>query len=111
MQELHDLASANQDIKLIQLGEDFMELERLRDQYLLLLSSTHWMLFLVDVKDYGKFPEVAKQVASSSPSGLNLLINNAGVASQFIKFNQLNFDDVKNNLETNLIAPLFLTKV
>ena len=69
------------------------------------------MLFLVDVKDYGKFPEVAKQVASSSPSGLNLLINNAGVASQFIKFNQLNFDDVKNNLETNLIAPLFLTKV
>lgn len=52
--------------------------------------------------------EVAKVVGNK---GLNLLINNAGVATKFTKLHLVKAEQLLENLTVNTIAPIILSKV
>jgi len=81
--ELLDLGAANKNVQLIKL----------------------------DVKNHQSFKSVAQTVeAATGANGLNLLINNAGIASKYVKLGQVTYEELHDNFETNTIAPLLLTQ-
>ena len=66
----------------------------------------------LDVRDYGKFDEVVALVdKSTNGTGLNLLINNAGITSKYARLNQVRREQLMDNFEINTVGPILLTKV
>jgi len=64
-----------------------------------------------DVRDQASFPAVVDWTGSLlEGEGLNVLVNNAGMAI-WEGFETITKDDMLNCLESNCIAPLMLAKV
>jgi len=63
------------------------------------------------VRDHSSFPAVVDWTASLlEGEGLNVLVNNAGVA-QWQGFNDVTRENMLDCLESNCIAPLMMAKV
>jgi len=64
------------------------------------------------VTDYSSLDRIAKEVQEIvGDEGLNVLLNNAGIASKFTRVNLVKVEQMTENFKVNTIAPLFLTKV
>lgn len=73
-------------------------------------SSTNLHIVQLDVRDFPNYDKLYSQVNSIVGSnGLDLLINNAGIA-QFKTLNQVTPNDMLESYEVNTVAPLLLTK-
>lgn len=58
------------------------------------------------------FDAIVSQISTVlDGQGLNLLINNAGVATKFTKLGLVKEDQLLENLTVNTVAPIMLTKV
>jgi NAD(P)-dependent dehydrogenase (short-subunit alcohol dehydrogenase family) len=81
--ELHELAAANKNVRLIQL----------------------------DLKNYTKFGDTAKIVENATGgAGLNLLINNAGISSKLVPLKNATVEEFHNSLQVNFLGPVLLTQ-
>lgn len=68
---------------------------------------------LTDVLDHDTFGEVADEVSSivgGSECGLNLLINNAGIAPRSTRIGFVTSEQMTETYAVNVTAPLMLTK-
>ncbi|KAL7641193.1 UNVERIFIED_CONTAM: hypothetical protein RMT77_008331 [Armadillidium vulgare] len=64
-----------------------------------------------DLWNEDKYEEFATSVTDIVGSdGLNLLVNNAGIAPKSTKINKVTFEQMKDTLFVNTVAPLMLTK-
>ncbi|CAL1274966.1 unnamed protein product [Larinioides sclopetarius] len=64
----------------------------------------------IDVKDEKSFPEIRKQLEHNiGPIGLNLLINNAGIAIH-TNVDNVTKEAMMENFEVNTVSPLLLSK-
>ncbi|CAL1274965.1 unnamed protein product [Larinioides sclopetarius] len=64
----------------------------------------------LDIKDEKSFPEIRKQLEQEiGPTGLNLLINNAGVAIR-TNLDNVTKEAMMENFEVNTVSPLLLSK-
>ncbi|CAH0406701.1 unnamed protein product [Chilo suppressalis] len=65
----------------------------------------------LDVTDLASYGDVTTKIANAvGSSGLNLLINNAGIATKFTKLNLVKAEQLLENLTVNTVAPIMLTK-
>ncbi|RVE54961.1 hypothetical protein evm_000328 [Chilo suppressalis] len=65
----------------------------------------------LDVTDLASYGDVTTKIANTvGSSGLNLLINNAGIATKFTKLNLVKAEQLLENLTVNTVAPIMLTK-
>lgn len=71
------------------------------------------MYVLLDVLDYSSFPTIVQWVEQSlaADEGLNVLINNAAVASWESSQLPVSRDVMMSEIETNAVAPFMLTQV
>lgn len=68
-------------------------------------------LLFKDVLDHGTFKDVAEEVWSIvGDSGLNLLINNAGVSPRSTRIGFVTAEQMAETMAVNTISPLMLTK-
>ncbi|KAM3961795.1 LOW QUALITY PROTEIN: SDR family oxidoreductase sniffer [Aphomia sociella] len=77
------------------------------------LSQANKNLYIIhlDVTKTSTFEEVATNVSQVvGEKGLNLLINNAGVATKYTKIHMVKPEQLLENLTVNTIAPIILTK-
>ena len=64
-----------------------------------------------DVTDEASYPRLVKEVEDVvKGSGLNLLINNAGLSSN-LPLHELTSEQMRHNYDVNCVAPIMLTKV
>lgn len=64
-----------------------------------------------DINKFDKHQEFTNEVEKIlGGTGLNLLINNAGISSKFTRINLVKVEQMIDNLVTNTVAPLMLTK-
>lgn len=64
---------------------------------------------VTDESSYSAFVSQVKELVG--PQGLNLLINNAGVAPKSTRINMVKWQQMTDTLIVNTVAPLMLTKV
>lgn len=65
-----------------------------------------------DMSNLSSFGAIQSQIAAVlDGQGLNLLINNAGIATKFTKLGLVKEDQLLENLTVNTVAPIMLTKV
>ncbi|KAK6618650.1 hypothetical protein RUM43_013041 [Polyplax serrata] len=65
----------------------------------------------LDVNKVETFPRLVERVTSIvGSSGLNVLINNAGIVSKKSNLEDVIYDEYLNVLHTNTVAPVFLTQ-
>lgn len=65
----------------------------------------------VDVKDIASFASVRQQIESViSDTGLNLIINNAGIMFRD-SLDEVSKETMMENFEVNVVSPLLLVKV
>lgn len=70
------------------------------------------MYLLPDVTNIQGYGDLSSQIAQGvGNNGLNLLINNAGVATKFTKIHMVKAEQLIDNLTINTVAPIMLTKV
>lgn len=63
------------------------------------------------MKDVGSFPDVRQEIQNEvGDTGLNLLINNAGMALRD-SIDTVSRETMVENFEVNAVSPLLLTKV
>lgn len=68
-------------------------------------------VFCADVRDHASYPALVDWVGSNlEGQGLNVLVNNAGIA-HFAGFEEVTREIMLEDIETNAIAPLMMTKV
>jgi short-subunit dehydrogenase involved in D-alanine esterification of teichoic acids len=71
-------------------------------------------LLEIELKNFDKYPEIAKQVeAVVKDEGLTCLFNNAGISprASFHGIPRLKVSELMETFEVNCVAPLMLTKV
>ena len=74
-------------------------------------SDIHIKFPNIDVKDVASFPNVRQQIESDvGDTGLNLLINNAGIMFGD-SLEKVSKETMMENFEVNVVSPLLLTKV
>lgn len=84
LQELHKIASANENVHLLKL----------------------------DVKQTETFDKFAREVQKIvGEEGLNVLFNNAGCSPKFTRLGMVKTEQLVDTLLTNTVAPIMLTKV
>ncbi|GLV32298.1 sniffer [Carabus blaptoides fortunei] len=65
----------------------------------------------IDLKKYDAYDKLSKQVHDIvGEDGLNVLFNNAGVASKFTRLNLVKPEQLQDAFATNTIAPIMLSK-
>ena len=65
----------------------------------------------LDVTECSAFPAVSEAVSEiTGEKGLNILINNAGVAPKSTRINMVTEDQLMQTFKTNVAAPVLLTK-
>lgn len=65
-----------------------------------------------DLNDFQSYPSLSETVKNLvGEDGLNLLINNAGIAGKFLKIGYLKSDAMLECFKINTVAPTMLTKV
>ncbi|XP_014246377.1 uncharacterized protein LOC106664859 [Cimex lectularius] len=65
----------------------------------------------LDVTDYSAFPNFANEVGEIvGNEGLNVLINNAGIAGKFLKIGYLKHEAMLEAYSVNTVAPVMLAK-
>jgi len=68
--------------------------------------------FIADVMNIESFEKFGSEVKSAvGDDGLNVLINNAGILRRRSNLQEVTPDDYLDTLKTNLLGPIFLTKV
>ena len=68
-------------------------------------------LMQLDVTDCQSFPAVSEAVREmTGEAGLNILINNAGVAPKSTRITMVTEDQMMETFKTNVVAPVLLTK-
>lgn len=74
--------------------------------------STFFLLYFTDVTDFNSYARVIKEVENVvQDKGLNVLFNNAGIASKSTRLLFVKAEDFTNSFLANTIAPIMLTKV
>lgn len=74
-------------------------------------ESNKLQIIHLDVSKLSTYDEVSSQIARAlGSSGLNLLMNNAGVATKFTKLHLVKAEQLLENLTVNTVAPIMLTK-
>ncbi|XP_059061737.1 C-signal [Achroia grisella] len=74
-------------------------------------ENKHLHILQLDVTNTAKFEEVASQISQVvGARGLNVLINNAAVATKFTKINLVKPEQLLENYAVNTVAPIILTK-
>eukprot|EP00088_Acartia_fossae_P016110 TRINITY_DN18984_c0_g1_i1.p1 TRINITY_DN18984_c0_g1~~TRINITY_DN18984_c0_g1_i1.p1 ORF type:complete len:265 (-),score=41.32 TRINITY_DN18984_c0_g1_i1:313-1053(-) len=74
-------------------------------------GNTSVKLIKMDLTDFNSYPDIVNQVdAVVGDSGLNLLINNAGVLPQNRDLKSVTPDDMMTAFKTNCVAPLFFAR-
>lgn len=72
----------------------------------------YFYLFLSDLLNFEAYDNLLAQVSSIvGDKGLNVLINNAGVAPKSVRINMTNQKDIINTLTTNVVVPIMFAKV
>lgn len=67
---------------------------------------------LADVLNYDSYGNLVEQVSNIvEADGLNVLLNNAGIASRSTRLEFVKSEDLSTVFETNAVAPVMLTKV
>jgi len=65
----------------------------------------------LDIRTLANIDNIVKTVDEvTNSTGLNLLINNAGVSSKYARLNATKKEHLMENLEVNTVAPILLTK-
>ncbi|GBM32568.1 C-factor [Araneus ventricosus] len=73
-------------------------------------SNPNVKILPLDVKDESSFPKIRQQLEQEvGETGLNLLINNAGIAI-WKDLNNVTKEDMMENFQVNTVSPLLLTK-
>lgn len=68
--------------------------------------------FLSDVTNHESFPTLVTQIGDIvKGDGLNVLLNNAGVAPKSTRLSFTKASDLSETFETNTVAPVMLTAV
>ncbi|XP_075221179.1 SDR family oxidoreductase sniffer [Lycorma delicatula] len=81
------------------------ELKELSQKY----NNLH--VFQLDLKDFNRYELLVKEVSDIvKGSGLNVLINNAGISSKFTRVNLVKAEQMTEHFLVNTTAPLLLTK-
>ncbi|KAL0841732.1 hypothetical protein ABMA28_014001 [Loxostege sticticalis] len=81
------------------------ELEKLAQE------SQNVQILHLDVTNIQGYGDLSSQIAQGvGNNGLNLLINNAGVATKFTKIHMVKAEQLIDNLTINTVAPIMLTK-
>ncbi|KAI8435359.1 hypothetical protein MSG28_003681 [Choristoneura fumiferana] len=74
-------------------------------------ENKHLHILHLDVTNTASYEELSSQVARVvGAGGLNLLVNNAGIATKFTKLNMVKVEQLVDNLTVNTVAPIMLTK-
>lgn len=85
--------------------EKSVELKKIADEN----SNVHVLqLDVVNFDGYNHFIGEVENIVGSR--GLNVLINNAGIATKFTRINLVKAEQMIENFKTNTVAPLMLTK-
>lgn len=67
---------------------------------------------IADVTKYDSYGSLVDQVSNIvKDDGLNVLLNNAGIAIRSTRLDYVKSEDLSNMYETNSVAPVMLTKV
>lgn len=70
------------------------------------------MFFIIDVSNLDSYPAFVNEVSSIvGDSGLNVLINNAGVLFRCDNIAELSYEKYFQTFQTNTFAPVFLSQV
>ncbi|KAL4714119.1 hypothetical protein ACJJTC_008473 [Scirpophaga incertulas] len=78
---------------------------------LLAQESNKLQIISLDVTDWNSLKDVTSQIGNAvGASGLNLLINNAGVTTKFTKLSLVKVEQLLDNLTVNTVAPIMLTQ-
>lgn len=65
-----------------------------------------------DVTQYESYNNLVEQVSNIvQDDGLNVLLNNAGIASRTTRLDHVKAEDLSSVFETNAVAPVMMTKV
>lgn len=85
--------------------EQAVELKELSN----LNSNLH--IFEIDLKNFDSYPKLVEDVSNIvKEDGLNVLINNAGIASKSTRLNFVQADAMIENLTTNTVVPVLMAK-
>lgn len=69
-------------------------------------------IFFSDVTNHESFQTLATQIEDIvKGEGLNVLLNNAGIAPKSTRLSFTKAEDLKETFETNTVAPVMLTAV
>lgn len=75
-------------------------------------SSATDIYFFSDVNNYESFQTLATQIKDIvKDDGLNVLLNNAGIAPKSTRLSFTKAEDLKETFETNTVGPVMLTAV
>ncbi|KAH8418936.1 hypothetical protein KR222_005733 [Zaprionus bogoriensis] len=85
--------------------EQATELQELAKQH----SNIH--LLEIDLKNFEEYDRLVGQIAAvTKEAGLNVLFNNAGIATKSVRIGATRQQDLLDTLQTNTVAPIMLTK-
>ncbi|XP_053625501.1 C-signal [Plodia interpunctella] len=74
-------------------------------------QNKHLHIIQLDVTNVNSFGDVSSTISKLvGAGGLNLLMNNAGVATKFTKLNMVKAEQILENFTVNTVAPIMLTK-
>lgn len=77
----------------------------------LVSKSDKVLLYQLDIRQFEEYKGLYEYVSKiTAGEGLNVLVNNAGVSSKFTRVNLVKSEQMTENLLTNAVAPLMLSK-
>ncbi|CAD6206823.1 GSCOCG00010088001-RA-CDS [Cotesia congregata] len=94
--------------KIFATCRDVNKAEKLRE---IADKSNNVVIIKADLKDFKDFPRVVNEVSSQvGEAGLNVLFNNAGVATKFSRIGMVKAEQLTETFLVNTVAPIMFTQ-
>lgn len=74
------------------------------------ISDEHFIEWICDITDKHDLKSTASEILRSEPEGIDVLINNAGIA-YFAPHEELSWSEIEQIIDTNLKAPLLICNI